>query len=474
MEMRLEKDSLGEMQVPADALYGASTQRAVLNFPVSGQPLPPAVIHAYGRIKAAAARVNHQLGMLSAERCQLIEAAAGEVAAGKLDAHFVVDIYQTGSGTSTNMNVNEVVANRACQMAGQPVGSRDPVHPNDHVNLGQSSNDTFPTALHLAVAGELDGRLLPALESLHKTLAAKAAEFWDVLKIGRTHLMDATPVRLGQEFGGYARQVELGIRRVKAALAALMELPLGGTAVGTGLNCHPDFPALTIALLAEESGLPFREAEDHFEAQAARDALVETSGHLKTLATSLFKIANDIRWLGSGPQCALGELSLPATQPGSSIMPGKVNPVMAESLMQVCARVFGNDATATWCAANGNLELNVMMPALGAAVLESIRLLSSASSLFSEKCIQGLAARQERCQDFIEQSLALITGLNAKIGYDRAAEIAKESARTGTPVRQLCLARLDELGLTEAELNEALDPARMCAPDAALAGPGAG
>lgn len=474
MSTRIEKDSMGEMPVPENALYGASTQRAVLNFPISGRPVPLPVIHAYGLIKEAAARVHQRLGLLPKDKADLIAQAAQEVAEGKLDAHFVIDVYQTGSGTSTNMNVNEVISNRACQIVGKLIGAKDPVHPNDHVNMGQSSNDTFPTALHVAVARQLNDRLLPVLEKLHATLAEKGEEFWDVLKIGRTHLMDATPVRLGQEFCGYARQVELGVHRVHKAIETLAELPLGGTAVGTGLNCHPDFPAKAIALLAEKTGIPFREARDHFEAQSAKDALVETSGQLKTLATSLFKIANDIRWLSSGPQCTIGEIGIPATQPGSSIMPGKVNPVMCESLMQVCARVFGNDATVTWCAASGNFELNVMMPALGAALLESIELLTNASSVFTERCVQGIEAKEKRCSDLIEYSLALVTGLNSKIGYDKAAVIAKESAKTGVPVRQICLKRLDELGLTEAELNEALDPARMCAPDASMVGAGGG
>jgi fumarate hydratase class II len=474
MKTRIETDSMGEMTVPEEALYGASTQRAVLNFPVSGQCVPLPILHAYGLIKWAAARVHQELGLLPQDKAALIEQAALEVAEGGHDAQFVIDTYQTGSGTSTNMNVNEVIANRACQIAGQPIGRKDPVHPNDHVNMGQSSNDTFPTAVHLAVAAELHRRLSPALLTLQQALVQKGAEFWDVLKIGRTHLMDATPVRLGQEFHGYARQVELGMQRVYKALEAIMELPLGGTAVGTGLNSHPEMPARAIALLAEKTGLPFREAQDHFEAQSAKDGLVEVSGQLKTLATSLFKIASDIRWLSSGPQCALGEIALPATQPGSSIMPGKVNPVMCESLMQVCARVMGNDTTVTWCAANGNFELNVMMPALAAALLESIALLTNATRLFSERCVSGIVVNRERCTSFIEHSLAMVTGLNSKIGYDRAAEIAKLSAKTGTPVRQLCLERLGELGITEAELNEALDPVRMTRPDAAMVGGGGG
>lgn len=474
MSTRIEKDSMGEMPVPSDALYGASTQRAVLNFPVSGRPVPYPVIHAYGLIKGAVARVHAELGILPKDKADLIEQAAQEVADGKLDAHFVLDIYQTGSGTSTNMNANEVISNRICQIVGKPIGAKEPVHPNDHVNMGQSSNDTFPTAMHVAVAQELNKKLLPAMEALHASLDKKATEFWGVLKIGRTHLMDATPVRLGQEFKGYARQVELAVDRVHRALNAILELPLGGTAVGTGLNCHPDMPAKAIALIAEKTGIPFREAKDHFEAQSAKDALVEASGQLKTIAVSLFKIANDVRWLSSGPQCAIGEISIPATQPGSSIMPGKVNPVMCESLMQVCARVIGNDATVTWCGANGNLNLNVMMPALAAALLESIELLTNASTIFRTRCVDGIVAKKERCNDLIEYSLAMVTGLNSKIGYDKAAEIAKLSAKTGTPVRKLCMERLKELGITEAELTEALDPARMCAPDASMVGAGGG
>lgn len=474
MSTRIEKDSMGEMSVPVEALYGASTQRAVLNFPVSGRPVPYPIVHAYGLIKWAAAKTHAELGILAKEKAEMIEHAALEVAEGKLDAHFVLDIYQTGSGTSTNMNANEVISNRICQVAGKPIGAKDPVHPNDHVNMGQSSNDTFPTAMHIAVARELDGKLIPALEALHASLAKKGEEFWDVFKIGRTHLMDATPVRLGQEFKGYARQVELGVDRCHKALNAIMELPLGGTAVGTGLNCHPDFPARAIALIAEKTNLPFKEAKDHFEAQSAKDALVEASGQIKTIATSLFKIANDVRWLSSGPQCAIGEIAIPATQPGSSIMPGKVNPVMCESLMQVCARVMGNDATVTWCAANGNLDLNVMMPALAAALLESIELLANAVKIFTTRCVDGIIAKKERCAELIEYSLAMVTGLNSKIGYDKAAEIAKLSAKTGTPVRVLCMERLEELGITEAELNEALDPARMTKPDAGMVGAGGG
>ena len=457
---------MGDMSVPEEALYGASTQRAVHNFPVSGQTIPSAIIHAYGLIKWAAARANSELGLLPMDKAGLIEQAALEIADGKLDAHFVLDIYQTGSGTSTNMNVNEVISNRACQIAGTPIGAKVPIHPNDHANMGQSSNDTFPTAVHLAVSQALLDRLLPALQQLQATLAQKGNEFMDVIKIGRTHLMDATPVRLGQEFHGYARQIEHGADRLHKSIKAMAELPLGGTAVGTGLNRHPDFPAKVIGFLAERTGLPFREAQDHFEAQAAKDSLVEVSGQLKTIATSLFKIANDVRWLGSGPQCAIGEIALPATQPGSSIMPGKVNPVMCESLMQVCARVFGNDATVTWCAAAGsNFELNVMMPALATALLESVSLLTASLRLFAGRCVAGITARKERCNMLIESSVAMAAGLIPKLGYDRASMIARESARTGITVRQLCLDRIDELGLTITDVDYALDPARMCAPD---------
>jgi len=455
---------MGEMEVPSEALYGASTQRAVLNFPISGRPIDPALISAYGVIKSAAAAANAQLGLLDKEAADLIEKACDEIIAGKLDEHFPVDVYQTGSGTSTNMNANEVISNRCSQLAGKEIGAKEPVHPNDHVNMGQSSNDTFPTAIHIAVGKSLSNELLPALESLSSTLSSKAAEFDKVLKIGRTHLMDATPVRLGQEFAGYARQAELGVERIKKSLSAIAELPLGGTAVGTGLNCHPDFPPLAIAKIAEATGLDFSEAKDHFEAQAAKDGLVEVSGQLKTVATSLFKIANDIRWLGSGPRCGIGEITLPATQPGSSIMPGKVNPVMSEALMQVAAKVIGNDATATWSAANGNFELNVMMPVMAQSLLESIHLLAAAANTFREKCLEGILANEERCAELIEYSLAMVTSLNSKIGYDKASMIAKESAKTLRSVREICLDKLDELGISEQELNEALDPDSMTRP----------
>jgi fumarate hydratase class II len=461
MTTRLEKDSMGTMPVPADALYGATTQRAVLNFPVSGYTFGRDFIRALGLVKWAAAEANVKLDRLDRKHVALIVEAAREVIDGKLDAHFPIDIFQTGSGTSTNMNANEVIANRCSLLAGEAVGSKKPVHPNDHVNMGQSSNDVIPTAIHVALGEVLAKSLLPALEKLHTALEKKSREFWDVIKIGRTHLMDATPVRLGQEFAGYARQIELATERCRDAGAAILELPIGGTAVGTGLNCHPDFAGLVAGYLASETGLAWREAVNHFEAQSAKDGLVHASGQLKTIAVSLFKIANDVRWLGSGPRCGIGEILLPETQPGSSIMPGKVNPVICESVMQVCARVFGNDATVTWAAANGNFELNVMMPVLAHAMLESGRLLANVCNVFREKCVEGIQANVARCNELVEYSMAMVTSLAPIIGYDRAAEIAKKSAKTGKTVREICR---EENVLPEAELAKALDPVEMTKP----------
>lgn len=449
---RIERDSMGELEVPAKALYGASTARAVGNFPISGTPLPAGLIHAYGLIKRAAAETNAELGLLPPETGSAIAVAAGEIAEGRHDGEFPVDIYQTGSGTSTNMNVNEVIAHLC-----QPLN----VHPNDHVNLGQSSNDTFPTAIHLAVALALKNRLHPALESLAKALEEKAGEFHPILKIGRTHLMDATPVRLGQEFAGWARQLRFAADRTMKALKALLELPLGGTAVGTGLNSHPEFAGRTIARLAERTGIPFREALDHFEAQGAKDACVEAHGQLSTIAVSLHKIASDIRLLGSGPRCGLAEISLPATQPGSSIMPGKVNPVIPEAVTMVAARVAGNHTTIGWCGVGGFLELNVSMPLIAHCLLESIHLLANAAETFRLKCVSGITANTERCESFIELSLSMVTSLAPRIGYEAAAEIAKESVKTGRTVRELCLERLDRLGVTEEELSKLLDAGRM-------------
>ena len=424
---RTEKDSMGEMTLPASALHGASTHRAVLNFPVSGYRFSRPFIRALGLIKWAAAQANHDLGLLDSERSALIVQAAKEVVEGKLDHHFPLDIFQTGSGTSTNTNANEVIANRCAQLAGKPIGSRELVHPNDHVNMGQSSNDVIPSAIHISAAEQLKNCLIPALANLHSALAAKAKEFWNVMKIGRTHLMDATPVRLGQEFSGYAQQVAYAKERAQKSIEALRELALGGTAVGTGLNRHVNLPEKMLRHLEQHTGIAFYEAKDHFEAQGGKDAVVEVSGHLKTIAVSLFKIANDIRWLGSGPRCGIGEIQLPATQPGSSIMPGKVNPVMCESVMMVCAQVIGNDTTITWAGANGNFELNVMMPVMAHSLLESIRLLANVVDAFCDKCVRGIVANEERCRELIELSMAMVTSLAPKIGYDRAAEIAKKA-----------------------------------------------
>jgi fumarate hydratase, class II len=461
MQTRTEKDSMGAMEVPSNALYGASTQRAVLNFPVSGYRFGRPFIRALGLVKWAAAQSNRDLGKLNERLTALIMEAAEEVIDGKLDDHFPIDIYQTGSGTSTNMNANEVIANRCSQLVGKEIGSKDPVHPNDHVNMGQSSNDVIPTAIHIAAAESLRNELMPALEKLQFGLEAKAHEFWDIIKIGRTHLMDATPVRLGQEFSGYAKQVEYGKLRAGNAIAAIEELALGGTAVGTGLNCHPEFAGKVMGYLWERTGVAFREARNHFEAQAAKDGLVEASGQLRTIAVSLFKVANDIRWLSSGPRCGIAEIQLLATQPGSSIMPGKVNPVMCESMMQVCAQVFGNDTSVIWGGANGNLELNVMMPVIAHNLLESIRLLTNVIRAFQEKCVAGITANRERCSELVEYSMAMVTSLAPIIGYDRAAEIAKESAKTGRTVRQISL---DQKVLPEFELRRALDPTEMTKP----------
>jgi fumarate hydratase, class II len=458
---RIEKDSMGEMTVPAHALHGASTHRALLNFPVSGYRFPRPFIRALGLIKWAAAQANHDLGLLDAERSALIVQAAEEVVDGKLDEHFPLDIFQTGSGTSTNTNANEVIANRCAQLEGKAIGSHEPVHPNDHVNMGQSSNDVIPSAIHIAAAEQLKKHLIPALTKLQDALESKAKEFWHIIKIGRTHLMDATPVRLGQQFSGYAQQVAYAKERAQKAIEVLREVALGGTAVGTGLNRHIDFPKKVLRHIEQRTGISFYEAKNHFEAQGGKDAVVEASGHLKTIAASLFKIANDIRWLASGPRCGIGEIQLPATQPGSSIMPGKVNPVMSESMMMVCAQVIGHDATITWAGANGNFELNVMMPVMAYDILESIRLLSNVVDIFCDKAVRGIVANEERCRELVELSMAMVTSLSPRIGYDRAAEIAKESAKTGRTVREIAR---DKKILPEEELERALDPIKMTEP----------
>jgi fumarate hydratase class II len=458
---------MGEMQVPADAYYGASTQRAVLNFPISGQPLPRRFIRALGMVKKAAAQTNLELGLLARRRARAITAAAQEVIDGKLDDQFPIDIYQTGSGTSTNTNANEVIANRAIEILGGERGSKL-VHPNDHVNLCQSSNDVIPTAIQLASAMAVQDELIPALERLRRSLEEKSKEFWPVLKTGRTHLQDATPIRLGQEFKGYAGQVEESIRRAHGAIDELSRLPIGGTAVGTGINSHPQFARIIAGRLAKASGVAVRETPNHFHAQATLDALVAAHGGLRTIATSLWKIGSDIRLMGTGPIAGLGELRLPETQPGSSIMPGKVNPVIVESLLMVIARVYGNDATVLVSGQSGSIfELNVMMPVAGYSMLESITLMAAATRNFSERCVEGLQAT-DRGPELVERSPMLATALNPAIGYDEASKLAKESMRTGHSIRQLARAR----GVNESTLNKLLDLGKMTKPG--LEGPGGG
>jgi len=464
---RVERDSMGEMEVPADAYYGASTQRAVLNFPISGQPFPRRFIRALGMVKRAAAQTNRELGLLPRRRARAIATAAQEVIDGKLDDQFPIDVYQTGSGTSTNTNANEVIANRATEILGGERGSRL-VHPNDHVNLCQSSNDVIPTAMQLAAAMAVQDELIPALERLQRALEVKSREFWPVVKTGRTHLQDATPIRLGQEFRGYAGQIEESVRRARAAVDELARVPLGGTAVGTGLNSHPQYARMAAARLAKATRLQVRETPNHFHAQATLDALVTAHGALRTIGTSLWKIGSDIRLMGTGPVAGLGELRLPETQPGSSIMPGKVNPVIIESLLMVIARVYGNDATVVVSGQAGSLfELNVMMPVAAVATLESIPLLAAAVRNFSERCVEGLQAT-DRGPELVERSPMLATALNPVIGYDEAAKLAKESMRTGKSIRQLARAH----GVAEKQLNKVLDLGKMTRPG--LEGPGGG
>ena len=455
--VRVEKDSMGEVEVPAYALYGASTQRAVENFPISNLRFSRRFIWALGLIKGSAARVSREAGYVPEEIASAIALAADEVATGCLDDHFVLDIFQTGSGTSTNTNANEVIANRATQLLGGSIGDRL-VHPNDQVNFGQSSNDVIPTAIHVAASAAIREDLVPALKALARSLETKANAFSDVVKSGRTHLMDATPVTLGQEFSAYAVQARRSIERLLAVLPDLDELALGGTAVGTGINAPAGFADSVIRLIARETGSPFREAGNHFEAQAAKDAVVMTSGALKTVAVSLFKIANDLRWLSSGPRTGLAEIKLPALQPGSSIMPGKVNPVMPEMVMQVAAQVIGNDAAIAWGGANGNLELNVMMPVMAHNLLEAIDLLANASSTLRERCVEGIEADTDRARELAEVNLIVVTALNPSIGYDRGAEVAKEAFASGRTIREVVL----ETGLLDAEeLDRVLDIKRM-------------
>ncbi len=460
-QFRIEKDSMGPIKVPKEVYYGAQTQRAIENFQISGWRFQKELIHALGLIKYASAKTNLSLGLLEGRIARAIEKACKEMIQGKWDDQFRIDIFQTGSGTSTNMNVNEVIANRANEILRGKKGVYRPVHPNDHVNLEQSSNDTFPSAIHIATVKLLQNKLIPALKNLHRAFKSKEKEFYSILKIGRTHLQDALPIRLGQEFGGYARQVDLGIRRIQKVMQSLYELPLGGTAVGTGMNTHPLFARKAIFIINEKTGERFREAVDHFEAQGAKDALVEMSGVLKTVAVSLIKIANDIRWMSSGPRCGIGEIRLPETQPGSSMMPGKVNPVIPESLIQVCAQVIGNDAAITLGGLSGNFELNVMMPLIARNLLESIRLLGNAVNNFSSRCIEGLEADRERCEEMIEKSLALATALAPRTGYNEAARIARKAYEQQKTIRQV----VEEEGLfTDKEVNHLLDPRSMIAP----------
>ncbi len=458
---RIEADSMGQMRIPEKAYWGAETQRAVENFPVSNLRFPRRFLRALGMLKRASAEANRELALLPKDLAEAISLAAQEVMEGKLDDQFVLDIFQTGSGTSTNMNANEVIANRANEILGGKIGDKRPVHPNDHVNLGQSSNDIIPSSIHIAALEGIQRDLLPALNSLQSILEEKAREFDRVVKIGRTHLQDATPIRLGQEFSGYASMVQHGMRRLENTRRHLAELAVGGTAVGTGINTHPAFAGLVVGKISEMTGLTFREAENHFEAQGAKDALVEASSALKTLAASLMKIANDIRWLGSGPRCGIGEIILPEVQPGSSIMPGKVNPVIPEALCQVAAQVIGNDATIAIGGMSGNFELNVMMPVMAHNLLQSISLLANASLLFAQKCVRGLKADGERCREMIEKSLAMATALSPHIGHDAAARIAREAYESGKTIRQVAR---EKKVLPSEKLEKILDPWRMTEP----------
>ena len=456
--MRTERDSMGDLPVPDDALYGASTQRAVLNFPISGRPLPAPFIRTLGLVKLACARANAELGGLPPEKARLIEQAAREIADGKHTAQFPVDVFQTGSGTSTNTNANEVIANRCSQLAGEAVGSKRPVHPNDDVNRGQSSNDVIPTVLHVSVALALTRELAPALDILAGMLDRKAREFSGVVKIGRTHLMDATPLTLGQEFSGYAAQAEKSAARARRAAAVLAELALGGTAVGTGLNAHPGFAGRVCRILSEETGIEFREAKNHFEAQGGRDDCVEVAGQLATIAASLTKIASDIRLLGSGPRAGLGELRLPATQPGSSIMPGKVNPVMSEMLIQVCLYAQGLAQTVVQCGRDGHFELNVTLPLMAHCLHEAVHCLANGTKVFALRCVAGLEADEARCRELVDRSLMLVTALNPHIGYDQAAAVAKEALATGRTLREIVL---EKKLMDAATLDRVLDPTGM-------------
>jgi fumarate hydratase, class II len=462
-EYRIEHDTMGEVRVPAAAKYRAQTQRAVENFPISGTRIEGALIHALASIKGAAAQVNAELGVIDADLAKAVHAAAAEIASGDHDDHFPIDVFQTGSGTSSNMNANEVIATLATERLGQPV------HPNDHVNASQSSNDVFPSAIHIAATQAVVRDLVPALQHLERELSRKAAEFAAVVKSGRTHLMDATPVTLGQEFGGYAAQVAYGVERLESVLPRVAEVPLGGTAVGTGINTPPGFAAAVIARIAADTELPITEARNHFEAQGARDGLVELSGQLRTIAVSLYKISNDVRWMGSGPRAGLAEIALPDLQPGSSIMPGKVNPVIPEAMCMVSAQVIGNDAAVAFSGAAGNFELNVMLPVIARNVLESIRLLANIARLFADRCVAGIEANEERCREYAESSPSIVTPLNRYIGYEEAAKVAKQALAERKTIRQVVIERGYVVNgqLTEEQLDQALDVLSMTHPPSA-------
>ncbi len=472
-DYRIEHDSMGEVRVPSQAYYGAQTQRAVENFPISGQPLPPAFIHALGLVKYACAVANRDLGKLDGDVKQPLDPnqieglfkACREVAEGTFDGEFPIDIYQTGSGTSSNMNANEVISNRAIELAGEDRFAADKsIHPNDHVNMGQSTNDIFPTSIHVAVATQIQSRLIPALTRFESVLREKATQWDQVIKIGRTHLADGTPLRLGQEISGFAEQLKASSLRALQAIQAVRELPAGGTAVGTGINTHPEFGQRVATILAKETGIQLAEAENHFEANAQRDGLVECHGLLRTIASTLFNVANNIRWLGSGPRCGYHELRLPDRQPGSSIMPGKVNPVMCESMMQVAARVMGNDQGITIAgAAGGQFQLNIMMPMMAATTLESIALLAQATEAFVDFCALDMEANVGVCEEAVEKSLSMVTSLNPYIGYEKASALAKEAMKTGKTIRQLCV---EKKVLPEDQLDEILNPMRMTEPHA--------
>ncbi len=463
MEYRIERDTMGEVKVPADKYYGAQTARSLMNFKIGGERMPRELIRALGILKKAAAMANEELGTLPKEKAELIKQAADEVIEGKLDEHFPLVVWQTGSGTQTNMNTNEVISNRAIEIAGGEMGSKKPIHPNDDVNKAQSSNDTFPTAMHISAVEQIIHRLIPAVTELRDALAAKSEEFKDIVKIGRTHLMDAVPLTLGQEFSGYVQQLTNGLDRINGVLPRLRQLALGGTAVGTGLNTHPDFAVLAAKKISEITGLEFETAPNKFEALAAHDAVVEASGVMKTLAASLMKIANDVRWLASGPRCGIGEISLPANEPGSSIMPGKVNPTQSEAMTMVCVQVMGNDAAINFAGASGNFELNVFKPVMIFNLLQSIKLLADASESFSRNAVVGITPNKEKIDYFLHNSLMLVTALNPVLGYDNAAKIAKKAHAENTTLKEAAVA----LGLlTEEEFDKAVRPENMIGPKA--------